>query len=300
MTKASRERLKHNWIKMKKIFLWLIGWTISSSAVTGQEAPFTIYQTVENNRKINLGDLTDACAEADVVFFGEQHDDSLGHVLQDTLFQLLHEKRDGRIALSLEMFETDVQPVLNEYLAGFIPESRLKSDARPWGNYDKHYRPMVEFAKEKGLSVIAANPPRRYVSLVGQRGMAVLDSLPKTALSFLPPLPYDTLSGRYHEKFWETMGSHGARMSHTVYHSQSLWDAGMSYSIARYWRKHKKELIYHLCGRFHSDEWLGTVAQLRQRKPKLNILTISCFPADSEDGQAPEKFGDLADFVIIH
>lgn len=284
---------------MKKTLFYIV-LTFLAIRLPAQESVYTIYQTASRNQPIDLQALASACAGADVVFFGEEHDDSLGHALQDTLFKLLYEKRNGQVALSLEMFETDVQPVLNEYLAGFIPESRLKTDARPWGNYEKHYRPMVEFAKEKGLSVIAANPPRRYVSLVGQRGMSVLKELPKEALAFLPPLPYDTLSGRYNQKFWETMGEHGASMSHTVFHSQSLWDAGMSYSIAQYQRKHKKELVYHLCGRFHSDERLGTVAQLLQRRPKLKVINISCFSSDADDAKAPEKFGALADFVIVH
>ena len=38
-------------------------------------------------------------------------------------------------------------------------------EARAWNNY-KDYKPAVKFAKENKLSVIAANTPRRYVSMV--------------------------------------------------------------------------------------------------------------------------------------
>jgi len=238
----------------KSIFLSFI--LFLSLSLSAQEKDYTIFHTASGKRNIDLNELADLCAEADVVFFGEEHDDDLGHALQDTLFKMLYEHRNGQVALSMEMFETDVQLVLNEYLAGIIPESRLEKDARLWTNYKEHYRPMVEFAKEKELSVIAANPPRRYVSMVGKKGMPELRNLSKEARKFLPPPPYDTLSGRYHQKFWKTMGEHGAMMSHTIYHSQNLWDAGMSYNIAQYQRKHKKELVYHLVGRFHSDERL--------------------------------------------
>ncbi len=43
---------------------------------------------------------------------------------------------------------------------------------------------MVEYAKEKNIPVIAANPPRRYVTLVGRRGMKALDSLSADAKYF--------------------------------------------------------------------------------------------------------------------
>ncbi len=33
------------------------------------------------------------------------------------------------------------------------------------------YRPMVELCKAAGVPVVCANAPRRYVSIVGKRGM---------------------------------------------------------------------------------------------------------------------------------
>lgn len=82
-----------------------------------------------------------------------------------------------RVVLSLEMFERDVQHVLDEYLSGTVPERDLR-DARPWPNYVSDYRPLVEFAKSNGLSVVAANAPRRYVSIAGRRGELSAQALP--------------------------------------------------------------------------------------------------------------------------
>jgi uncharacterized iron-regulated protein len=95
---------------------------------------------------------------------------------------------------------------------------------------------MIEYAKQNKLNVIAANPPRRYVSMVSRRGMRSLDSLSKDAKKFLPPLPYDTLTGRYRDKFMETMKGSPGGGSPNIYYSQSLWDAGMSYSIYKFLR----------------------------------------------------------------
>jgi uncharacterized iron-regulated protein len=44
-------------------------------------------------------------------------------------------------------------------------------DSRPWANYVRDYRPLVEYAKAQGLDVIAANAPRRYVSMVGPQAV---------------------------------------------------------------------------------------------------------------------------------
>ena len=263
---------------------------------------YKIYDT-RTKLIITLDKIVADVAYADVFFFGEEHNDSVGHYLKSEIFKALHKQYGDKIALSLEMFETDGQLGLNEYLAGQIDESRFSKDVRLWSNY-KDYRPMIEYAKQNSIPVIAANPPRRYVSMVSKRGMKSLDSLSKEAKKFLPPLPYDTLSGRYREKFMEIMKGSPGSGSPNIYYSQNLWDAGMSYSIYKNWRKNKDVKIFHCVGRFHCDEKLGTLAQLQKRKPKLKILNISCFSDSSFTNPDPivigwEKFNQLGDYIII-
>jgi len=271
--------------------------SINLSAQESMNTHFKIYDT-RNKEIVTIEKIVTAMKNADVLFFGEEHNDSAGHYLEYKIFKTLYERYGNNLVLSLEMFETDNQLVLNEYLKGQIDEKRLEKDARLWSNY-KDYRPMVEFAKENKIPVIAANTPRRYVSLVTKRGMQSLDSLSKVAKQFLPPLPYDTLPGRYHEKFLAIMkGSPGSGNSN-IYYSQSLWDAGMSYSIFHFLKKNKHKKVFHCVGKFHSDEKLGTLAQLQKRNKKLAILNISCFPDDSFDNPDWGKFEVLGDFIIL-
>jgi uncharacterized iron-regulated protein len=275
-------------------------YTLAATASFSQEnlsEHYRIYDT-RNKKLTDINSIVDALASYNVLFFGEEHNDSAGHYLENKIFRALHERYGNNLALSLEMFETDGQTVLNEYLAGFIDENRMSKDIRLWSNY-KDYRPMVDYAKQYHIKVIAANPPRRYVNLVSRRGMRALDSLSENAKEYLPPLPYDTLSGRYREKFYEIMkGSPGAENSN-IYYSQNLWDAGMSYQIFRHYKSFKNDKIFHCVGKFHCEEKLGTAAQLQNRSKKIKILTISCFPDQSFNNPDWEKFSTLADFVIL-
>ncbi|HSU26947.1 MAG TPA: ChaN family lipoprotein [Chitinophagaceae bacterium] len=264
------------------------------------EDHYKIYDT-RSKELISIEKIIDACNKADVLFFGEEHNDSVGHFLENKIFTLLHQRYGGHLALSLEMFETDNQLVLDEYLAGTITEDRLSKDARLWSNY-KDYRPMIEYARKNKIPVIAADPPRRYVSLVTRRGMRSLDSLSSSSKKFLPPLPYDTATGRYYEKFTALMSNGGGGPtsgSANIYYSQNLWDAGMSYSIYSFWKKHKDKKVFHCVGRFHSDEKLGTLAQLQKRKSRLSILNISCFSDASFENPDWNKFSNLGDFIIV-
>jgi uncharacterized iron-regulated protein len=278
--------------------LILAVWSPFCFAQDGMENHFKIYDT-RAKQITTIENIAADFKNADVLFFGEEHNDSAAHYLQAEIFKQLYRLYGNKLALSLEMFETDCQLVLNEYLAGYISEERMIREARAWSNY-KDYRPVVEFAKMNKLDVIASNPPRRYVNMVSRKGMSSLDSLPKASKKFLPPLPYDTLGGRYREKFIEFMrgGSPGTG-NFRIFYSQNLWDAGMAYSIYRYHKKNKRKKMFHLVGRFHSDEKLGTVAQLQKRNPKLRILNISCFSDASFENPDWEKFSHLGDYIIM-
>jgi uncharacterized iron-regulated protein len=270
---------------------------VPAGAQDSMRIHYNIYDT-RSKQIVTIDKMVADMAHADVLFFGEEHNDSAGHYLENIIFQALHTAYGSKLALSMEMFETDNQLVLNEYLAGLMSEGRFAKDVRLWSNY-RDYRPMVEYAKQNNLPVIAANPPRRYVSLVTRSGMKALDSLNNEAKIYLPPLPYDTLSGRYRDKFMETMKGAPESAGRNIYYSQSLWDAGMSYRIYRYWRKNKRHKIFHCVGRFHTDEKLGTAAQLLMRDKKIRILNISCFPDKSFADPEWEKFEHLGDYIIL-
>ena len=278
------------------IILLLLSFNFSFSQ-SPMEENYKIYDT-KTKQIISLDKIIADCKNADVLFFGEEHNDSACHYLEAEIFKALHKQFGDKLTLSLEMFETDNQLALNEYLEGFINEDRFSKDVRLWGNY-KDYRPMIEYAKQNHITVVAANAPRRYVNMVSRRGMRSLDSLSKNAKKYLPPLPYDTLSGRYREKFEEVMKGAPGSSSPNIYYSQSLWDASMSYSIYKYWKKNKDKKIFHCEGRFHCDEKLGTLAQLQKRKSKLKILNISAFNDPSFANPNWEQFSNLGDYVII-
>jgi len=282
---------------MNRLFPIAIFILICQHVSIAQATDYKIYATA-TKQEIALEDLVNAVEDAHVLFFGEEHDDSLGHVLQDRIYHMMLE-RYGTVTLSMEMFETDVQIVLDEYLAGFITEDILKKDARAWKNYETDYRPLVERAKAEKQIVIAANAPRRYVNLVSRRGLAALNDLPKASRQFLPKLPIYTGDKPYYDRFQNVMGEAGHGASDRFFYAQCTWDASMAYSIFAYWKKHKKERIFHLNGRFHTDYRQGTITQLRRLSKKIKIQNISCFPVADFEQPDWEKYAERGDFVII-
>lgn len=247
--------------------------------------------------KAAILDLVAAMEEVDVLFFGEEHDDSIAHRIQATLYEHLLDAYTD-VTLSMEMFERDAQLVVDEFLGDHITEAKLKAEGKAWNNY-ADYAPIVNLAKSKRQYLVAANVPTRYANLVGRKGLIALESLPKASKRHLPSLPIYTDEPHYEEKFNEVMGGHGHGMGPNIFHAQLLRDVTMAESIFNAWRKNKRAKIFHLNGRFHSDEYLGTLAALKRLRKNIMILTVSCF--SSEDFEHPdwETHSRLGDFIII-
>jgi uncharacterized iron-regulated protein len=270
------------------------------SIVSGQDLPpvhYKIYSTA-TQKLVTIAQIIDKTSKADVLFFGEEHNDSTAHYLEYMLFKGLAEKYPHHTALSMEMFQTDCQLVLNEYLGGLIREKNLISDARAWPNY-ADYRPLIELAKLNQLPVIAANAPARYTNMVTRNGLNSLQQLNTQAKSYLAPLPIDTATGAYYDKFVKIMGGHEAMAGMQIYQSQNLWDATMAWSIAQFYKSHPDYKILQLNGGFHSEEKLGAVAQLKKYAPNARVLTIATYANDNFDNPDWTKLKQMADYVIL-
>jgi len=258
---------------------------------------YKIYNT-KSQKLVTVDDIIIDMDKADVLFLGEEHNDSTCHVLEYQIFKQLSQKYPGKTALTMEMFETDCQQVLNEYLAGLIREKNFITEARAWKNY-KDYRPLIELAKSEHMPVVAANTPARYVNMVTRMSLNSLQNLDAAGKSWLPPLPIDTATGAYYDKFLAIMDGHNAMGAMQLYQAQNLWDATMGWSISRFFKKHQDYKILEVNGGFHSEEKLGVAAQLKKYAPKIRILNIACFTDDNFDKPDWSKYSSNNDYVIL-
>ncbi len=285
----------------------------------------------------SLEEVVAAMVGHEVVFIGEAHDDPTGHMLEAELLQRAWQAlgrpmgtadrvADGPlgtpaprpVALSLEFFERDVQPVLDEYLAGLITESTFQAASRPWPRYGTDYRPLIEFAKEHDLDVIAANAPRRYTTRVTLHGRDALQDLPEHAFRNLPPLPYGQPSPAYRDQWIQVisgvMQQEGTRCGVPVdnppapvgahsnmgnqLHSQVLWDASMAWWISRYLDQSPDALVLHMVGGFHVARGTGTPEHLQAYRPGTRSMIIMLRPVDDIHTFQPAPDGEWGDFVI--
>ncbi len=255
------------------------------------------YKVYDSKGKLSdYDEMIAATKNADIVFFGEIHDDAICHWLELQTAKDLYAAKKSDLLLGAEMFESDNQLILNEYLSGLIKQKNFEDEAKLWPNYSTDYKPLVEFAKKSKLKFIASNIPRRYASLVNAKGFAGLDSLSKEAKELIAPLPikYDTTVGCYKEML-KMGGMGGAHSGANLPKAQAIKDATMAYFIYSNWKKGKQ--ILHFNGSYHSDNYEGILWYLKQLKSNLKIVTISAVEQTSIDALETDNNGK-ADYII--
>lgn len=233
---------------------------------------------------ISLAQAADLLAGFDAVFLGEVHRHVGNQRAQMDLFREIH-ARAPNVSLSMEQFERDVQGVLDDYLAGKAGELSLAEKARTWQSYGTTYRPLVEYAKEHRLPVIAANAPEQVIRCVGREGLGFLAKMSPAARGWAAAAVHAG-EGKYRDKFMGfAMGDagHGGGKQGDApsvqairgFEAQATRDDTMAESIFLHLQKNPGRKVVHLTGSFHSDDFLGTVERLQMRDPKLKIAVVS-------------------------
>ncbi len=254
----------------------------------------------------NIENIAKYLSKFDVVFFGEKHDSKTAHELELKFAELLYGKHKN-FAIAMEMFEADNQSGLDDYLSGKIGFDKFAKEVRLWGNYDD-YRPIVNFAMEHKIPIIAANIPRRLASIVAKNGIESWDSLPPQEKQYLPQ-KYSFDNKEYKQKFLATMQENpmmkhmgGGVMLDNLFKAQVVKDEKMAESISNYIDANPGVFVYMLCGSFHSDYRLGTVEKLLDRKPNLKVATISTVVIPKNKSLDDKEYSNLAgaaDFTLL-
>lgn len=274
---------------MKKIITSILLFATIISAAQDKKA----YQIFDKNgKKTSYEKLLKAGEKAEVVLFGEYHDNSVVHWLQLEFTKDLAEKK--ALVLGAEMLEADNQMQLDFYLKGEINQKQLDSSARLWKNYKTDYKPLVDFAKEKKFSFIATNVPRRYASLVFKKDLVALDSLSAQEKSWIAPLPIEfdiNLPG-----YKSMMGMQGGHAGDKMPKAQAIKDATMAYFI----HKNRKEnsTFVHYNGTYHSDNYEGINWYLKKLDSEIKIITIATVEQKDITKLEAEHY-NKADFILV-
>lgn len=261
-------------------------------SLKGSMPAYQLY--TDNGDKVSFEKLVQEAEEADVVLFGEQHNNAIAHWLELELAKALYDKKGKKLMVGAEMLERDDQQVLNEYLNGLTKQKHFEKEAKLWDNYETDYKPLVKLAKAEGLPFFATNIPRRYANYVAYNGPKSLDTFGQFAGEYFPELPIKmNMELEAYQKI-KKMGMHASKMDYMA-EAQAVKDATMAYTILENWQK--DHVFLHVNGNFHARKKGGIYWYLKDSNPELSVLTIKTV-AQENVGEFNTEHEGKGDFII--
>lgn len=283
-------------VKQKPILFGIISVFLFLNTIALSAQDLKAYQIFsKEGEAVTFEMMKQQAVDSEVVLFGELHNNPISHWLQFELSMALHAGKEGNLILGMEMFEADNQLLIDEYFSGLIAERNFQAEARLWNNYSTDIKPLVEFARENGLKLLATNVPRRYAALVNREGFEGLENLSDDAKAFVAPLPvaYDPNLPAY--KAMLEMGGMPAHANENFPKAQAIKDATMAHFILA--GLTPGHVLIHFHGAYHSNNYEGIVWYLLRKKPELRYITISTVEQTQIETLEEDNAG-MADFII--
>ena len=254
--------------------------------------PVEASPVLDLNAFSTMEQIIPALAEKRVVFIGEQHTRYDHHLTQLEIIRRLHALHP-QLAIGMEMFQQPFQRYLDEYVAGNIDEQamlRATEYYRRWRMDYRLYAPILRYAREHRLQVIALNVPRELTHKVAHVGLAGLNDEDRQQL----PADIAPADEAYRQRLKEVYDHHPNDKEHSFEHfleAQLLWDEGMADRAATYLDEHPDHHLIVIAGNQHLA-WGSAIPQRLQRRTAVTMASI----LNSWDG--PVKPG-LADFLLL-
>ncbi|UTW63758.1 ChaN family lipoprotein [bacterium SCSIO 12741] len=266
------------------ILLTVLGLSLS---VNGQnDSSYTLFNG--KGKLVTWQEMASDFQEADIILFGELHNNQTVHELELKLLQTVLKDYAPKVKVGAEMFITSQQTLMDEYLQGIITDSVFEHSTKLWPNYVTDYRPLLVEAKRANIPFYGTNTPRSYPRFAAYHGLdSLYTTLSDSDRQWLAPVPIELnyKAPGYKELLEQDFGSGHQMDTRKMVQAQALKDATMAHFLYSNWEEGEKFVHFH--GDFHSKNGGGIAWYLKQFNKKLKVVIISSLESD-ENGFSKE------------
>lgn len=208
-----------------------------------------------------------------VVLVGETHTRYDHHLQQLAILKALH-ARHPKMALGVEWFQQPAQPHLDDYLAGRITEAEMIERT---GYFDRWrfdyrlYRPVIQYAKENDIPVIALNAPAELTNRISEVGV---DGLSPEERARLPDIDRSNKEYESHLKRFFDQHPGERRNFDRFVDVQLTWDESMAQRAAEYLKQNPDRHMVIMAGSGHLAYRWGIPDRLKRRMPGISAATV--------------------------
>lgn len=216
---------------------------------------------VSDGKQISVARMVEEVRGEQLIFIGEIHDDRAHHALQAEVIRGVHQ--DGTpLAIGLEMFMSESQPELDDWVAGRLTDERFaRLYALNWHEPLDLYAEIFRYARDNRIPLVGINVPRRLIQEVKQHGF---QALPEEARRMLPPDIRCEVTGGYLKFMRRAYAGHKGNEAAFVHfcEAMTLWNSLMARNITAYLDGHPDTTMIVLAGVGHARKAWGIPEQL--------------------------------------
>ncbi len=230
--------------------------------------------------------------DARVILVGETHTRWDHHLVQLEILKLLYQK-SAKLAIGVEWFQQPYQKHLDAYIAGEMSEQemlQLTAYFERWRFDYRLYRPIMQYAREHNIPIIALNASRELSTALSKSGFDDLSAELKDQL----PESYDWSDKEYEKRLRSVFDLHPDYPGEfeDFLRGQLTWDESMAESAAHYLDKNPESRLLILAGSGHIAYGSGIPNRIKRRTDvkQFSILVSEDFLPVSEN---------IADFLVL-
>ena len=263
----------------------------AESIVRGQAEPISLVDAA-TGKSIEPEVFLAVLRSKSVIYVGERHDQPNDHGVQYAILRRLH-RDEASLAIGMEMFQVPFQEPLDKWSAGQIDETVLRRETEyenRWGFDFSMYRPLLEYARNRGIELVALNAPTELAYAVAKDG---IDGLSPELASGLPDLDLDNEDHRALFDSAFDVGEHSVGDGiDRYYEAQVVWDETMGSRVAEtLGRAGGPAKMVVFVGRVHVQRGLGVPDRAAKRgaSPYAVVLPVTPKELKAELKLPPEE-----------
>jgi len=259
--------------------------TVVVTTARGTQLQGTVVE-LATQRTLSFEAFVKAVAQAQVVAVGEEHYHPDIQAFELRLLQALAQHRPQRVALAMEFLERDMQSAVDTYLSGHSDAVTLQTQIKATPDFIQFYFPLVQYARQAGVPLLALNVPRSLARRVTKEGLqAVAESLlpPERAYLAMTFLPITSPYRTYFLQAVATAHPLSEEQRDRFVEAAHLKDDTMAESLAAFLEHAADTTVLAIAGRFHFDYGLAIPALLRQRRPRVTMQRVTTMAVAADD-----------------
>ncbi|PLX96639.1 MAG: hypothetical protein C0622_14315 [Desulfuromonas sp.] len=231
--------------------------------------------------------MLEQAVRSQVVFVGETHDNPASHRLQETVLAALQQHNPGRVALAMEMFTPNQQPVLDRWAAGELSEKDFLKEVDWYQNWSMNfafYRGLLTYSRDHGIKILALNADEALKRKVSRTPFEELSSEEQ---QLLPEMDHNDIYQKATSESFFAGHPMGQAMLEGFQRVQTLWDETMAANLAAYLQQQGTgQQVLVVAGGNHVRYGFGIPRRMYRRVPASYVLIGSeelDIPEDKQD-----------------